>query len=169
MILARLYAMGFTHLAHGPMPADLARPNGAAAVSRSLHYLMEKAPSSLDQAIPTTEKIAAFNLTVLSHIIGTPWQPDLTDHVLCVEDVGEHHYRIDRAFFTVFSNENVRRCAGLRLGRFSDIPENDIDFDQTVDEIAKYWCDRYGVAFLGHVDIGHDADNKVVPFGQKTN
>ena len=32
------------------------------------------------------------------------------------------------------------------------------------EEIARYWCERSGIAWLGRADIGHDADNKVVPF-----
>jgi muramoyltetrapeptide carboxypeptidase len=61
----------------------------------------------------------------------------------------------------------VRRCAGVRLGRFSRIPENDPPFEQTVDEIFAYWCGRTGVPMLGAADIGHDAANKIVPFPVK--
>jgi muramoyltetrapeptide carboxypeptidase len=30
---------------------------------------------------------------------------------------------------------------------------------------VQHWCARSGIAYLGRADIGHDADNKVVPFG----
>jgi muramoyltetrapeptide carboxypeptidase len=33
-------------------------------------------------------------------------------------------------------------------------------------QIAEYWCGKNNIAFLGHADIGHDSDNKIVPFGQ---
>ena len=33
------------------------------------------------------------------------------------------------------------------------------------EEIARDWCARTGIAWLGRADIGHDAANKVVPFG----
>ena len=55
--------------------------------------------------------------------------------------------------------------AGIRLGRCSDVPENDPDFGRTEEEIARYWCERSGIPYLGRADIGHDVDNKVVPFG----
>ena len=32
-------------------------------------------------------------------------------------------------------------------------------------EIARYWCDRHAIPFLGAADIGHDAANRIVPFG----
>jgi muramoyltetrapeptide carboxypeptidase len=33
------------------------------------------------------------------------------------------------------------------------------------EEVARYWCRRSGIPWLGRADIGHDADNKIVPFG----
>jgi muramoyltetrapeptide carboxypeptidase LdcA involved in peptidoglycan recycling len=36
----------------------------------------------------------------------------------------------------------------------------------TEEEVARYWCRRSGIPWLGRADIGHDADNKVVPFGR---
>ena len=36
------------------------------------------------------------NLTVATHLIGTPWFPDLKGAILVLEDVGEAPYRVDR-------------------------------------------------------------------------
>ena len=43
----------------------------------------------------------AFNLTVLSNLLGTSLEPDFTGVDLLIEDVGEHLYRIDRTMFHV--------------------------------------------------------------------
>src|SRR5947207_1914361 len=83
-------------------------------------------------------RAAAFVLTILASLIGTPWQPDLTGHVLMLEEVSEAMYRIDRTLFHVTSNPAIRRVAGIRLGRCSDIPENDPDFAMTEEEVARY-------------------------------
>ena len=56
--------------------------------------------------------------------------------------------------------------AGLRLGRCNLIPENDPDFGLNEEEVCVFWCERAGIPYLGRADIGHDADNKVVPFGR---
>jgi muramoyltetrapeptide carboxypeptidase len=161
-MLAALHKQGCT-VAHGPMPADIRRAGGEAAVSRALDYLTRRAPESLEPHAATPS--AAFNLTVLSHITGTAIEPDLAGLVLMIEDVSEHHYRIDRALHHVTGSPNVRRAAGLRLGRMSDIPPNDPDFGMDEEAIARHWCAVAGIAYLGRADIGHDADNKVVPFG----
>ena len=37
----------------------------------------------------------------------------------------------------------------------------------TAEEIARYWCARTGIPWLGTADIGHDRNNKIVPFGPR--
>jgi muramoyltetrapeptide carboxypeptidase len=74
-------------------------------------------------------------------------------------------YRIDRSLFHITSNPAVRRVAGIRLGRCSAIPDNDPDFGQTEVEVVQHWCRKSGIPYLGRADIGHDASNKIVPFG----
>ncbi len=161
-LLAGLYAKGL-RVAHGPIPHDLRREGGDAAMRRALSYLIDGAPQSLEPSLDGPA--AAFNLTILSHLIGTRLMPDLSGHVLMLEEVSEHLYAIDRALFHVTGSAAVRRVAGIRLGRCSDIPPNDPPFGQTPEEIVRHWCAVSGIAYLGRADIGHDADNKVVPFG----
>lgn len=157
MLLAGLYARGIGRPAHGPHVADVRREGGEAAVARALAWLVGggAAPS---------EPRAAFNLTVLSHLLGTSLEPDLSAHVLFIEDVDEHHYRIDRAMFHVTSTPSIRRIAGIRMGRFA-VPANDRPFGMDAEAIVRHWCGVSGIAYLGAADIGHDAANKIVPFG----
>jgi muramoyltetrapeptide carboxypeptidase len=106
----------------------------------------------------------AFNLTVLAALLGTVLEPDFSGVDLLIEDVSEHHYRIDRTMFHVTANPNVRKVARLRLGRVGDIPENDPDFGRDELGIVEEWCERSGIVFGGRADIGHDVLNRVVPF-----
>ena len=165
-IMGALYTRGFSGLAHGPMPADLKRGNGETAVKRALAYLVERAPSALEPTVSEASLTAAFNITVLSHLIGTPWQPDLAGHVLMLEEVAEHMYRIDRALRHITANAAMREIAGIRLGRCSAIPPNEPDFGQTPEQVIRHWCAVSGIPYLGQADIGHDIDNKVVPLGR---
>ena len=165
-LLAGLYKEGFAGVAHGPMPADILREGGDAAVERGLAYLIDRAPDALEARVSGETRTAAFNMAVLSQLLGTPLQPDLTDHVLMLEEVSEYMYRIDRFLFHITSNPGVRRASGIMLGRCSDIPPNDPDFGQTEEEVIEYWCARSGIPYLGRADIGHDIHNKVVPFGR---
>jgi muramoyltetrapeptide carboxypeptidase len=163
-LLAGLYKHGYS-AAHGPIPHDIRRDGGDAAVRRSLAYFVDRDPAALEPSIDGRQPTAAFNLTILSKLIGTPLMPDLGGHVLMLEEVSEHLYAIDRLMFHVTSNAGLRSVAGVRLGRCSDVPANDPDFGQTPEEIVRHWCDRSGIAYLGRADIGHDSGNTVVPFG----
>ncbi|MBC6980851.1 LD-carboxypeptidase [Caulobacter sp. 17J80-11] len=164
-LLGALYGRGFRNIVHGSMPQDIVRAGGEAAVARSLAWLVDRAPSSLEGGLVPGQKTAAFNLVILGHLLGTPWMPDLSGHVLLIEEVSEYMYRIDRNLVQLTSNPDIRKVAGIRLGRCSDIPVNDPDFGRTEEEVARYWCERAGIPYLGRADIGHDVDNKVVPFG----
>jgi muramoyltetrapeptide carboxypeptidase len=163
-LLAGLYKLGF-NVAHGPVAIDIRREGGEAAVIRALKFLVERDASTLEPTVLGGRPVAAFNLTILSHIIGTALEPDLSGHILMLEDVSEPMYAIDRALFHVTSSPNIRNVAGLKLGRCSEIPPNDPDFCQTEEEVMRHWCAVSGIPYLGRADIGHDSDNKVVPFG----
>ena len=86
-----------------------------------------------------------------------------TGHVVMIEEVAEHLYAIDRLLFHV--TQNLRGIAGIRVGRLSAIPENDRPFGSKPEDVVRDWCARSGIPFLGHADIGHDARNRIVPFG----
>ena len=164
-LLGALYARGIGAVAHGPMPADIRRAGGEAAVVRALDWLVDRSPAALEPSLDG-RPAAAFNIVILAHLIGTPHLPDLSGHVLMIEDVDEYLYRTDRDLAQIVQHPSVRRVAGVRLGRISQVPENDPDFGATPDEVVRHWCDRSGIPFLGAADIGHDAGNKVVPFGR---
>ncbi len=163
-LMAGLFRAGARRVAHGPMCNDLVRDGGETAVQRALEWLVDGAATSVEPAAQK-QPCLAFNLTVLSSLLGTPLEPDFTGRVLMLEEVAEHHYRIDRSLFHVTSTPSARKAAGLMLGRCSDIPPNDPAFGQDEEAIARHWCEVSGIRWLGRADIGHDADNKVVPFG----
>lgn len=165
-LLAGLYRAGFERVAHGPMPGDLRREGGEAAVARALSWLVRGDPGALEPNLAEAPA-AAFNITVFSQLLGTALEPDLACHVLMLEDVSEHMYRTDRSLFHITGNERVRRVAGIRLGRCTEVPDNDPDFGASEEEVFRYWCDRSAIPYLGRADIGHDSGNKVVPFGPR--
>jgi muramoyltetrapeptide carboxypeptidase len=123
-LLAALYGAGFGAVAHGPMVQDIVRDGGDAAIGRALAWMVDRAPKTLEPMAGGSTKTAAFNITVLSQLLGTPLQPDLDGHVLMLEEVSEAMYRIDRSLFHITSNPAIRRVKGIMLGRCSDITAN---------------------------------------------
>jgi muramoyltetrapeptide carboxypeptidase len=161
-LLAGLHKLGRS-VAWGPMLQDVLRDEGATAIHRALNWIVQRDRTALEPHLQAPAM--AFNLTVLSNLLGTPLEPDFTGVDLLIEDTGEHLYRIDRTMFHVTSSPGVRRVGRLRLGRVGDVLPNDVDFGSDEQAIVADWCARSGISFGGRADIGHDAQNKVVPFG----
>ncbi len=165
-LLAALYRAGFPHVAHGPMASDGSRHDATGL--RAVNWLRSGDAASLEPSLLSDPRPAVgFNLTILNELVGTAIEPDLTGHVVMLEEVSEALYRVDRMMFHLTGQASIRRVAGIRLGRVSDVTANDPDFGLTAEEIVRHWCVRSGIPYLGAADIGHDRDNKVVPFGPR--
>ena len=160
-LLGALYRARIGIQVHAPMPNDIRRTGGEAAVRRTLAYLIGDMTGQ--EPALGRHPVVAFNLMTLAMLCGTPLMPGLARHVVMVEEVSEHLYAVDRLFFHVTAH--LGGVAGLRLGRVSDVPENDRPFGVEAEEIARHWCARHSLPFLGSADIGHDVANKIVPFG----
>lgn len=166
-LLGAFYRHGVGRPVHAPMPADILRPDGEMAVRRTLDFLTGRAEGRIEAGVETGAKTVAFNLTILSRLIGTEHFPDLEGHVLLLEEVSEYMYNIDRTMAHLTSHAPVRRVAGIRLGRCSLVPPNEPEFGQDEVQVVEHWCRRNGIPYLGRADIGHDVGNKIVPFGAR--
>lgn len=165
-MLGALYRAGLGRPAHGPMPGDIVREGGDGALLRALSYLVDDDPAGLEPTLAGGPPAIAYNIAVLSSVLGTPLEPPLAGHVLMLEEVGEYMYRLDRYLFHIASVASARGVAGIRLGRVSATLANKPEFGAAEEEVIAYWCARTGIAYLGRADIGHDSDNRIVPFGR---
>ena len=117
-LLAALYRARIGRPVHAPIPADIRREGGEAAVRRSLAYLAGDR-AGLEPSLDDHPTVA-FNLTTLAMLGGTPLMPGLARHVVMVEEVSEHIYAIDRLFF--HDTAPVGGIAGGGRGGDSDVP-----------------------------------------------
>jgi muramoyltetrapeptide carboxypeptidase len=60
------------------------------------------------------------NLTTLCHLVGTPFEPEFSGHILFLEDRGEAPYRIDRMLTQMKMALVLKIVAGMILGSFSE-------------------------------------------------
>ena len=161
-LLAALYRNGIGQSVHGHMPVSARSEGGREAIRRVLRWLSGDT-SGLEPSLDGSTPSAAFNLITLAMLQGTSMMPDLTGHLVMVEEVAEHLYAVDRLFFHLANT--LPRLAGLRLGAVNDVPENYVEFGQSEEDIARFWCARAGIPYLGRALIGHYSANRVVPFG----
>ena len=64
--------------------------------------------------------LLAANLTVATHLLGTPHLPDLRGAILVLEDVGEAPYRIERMLTHWRLSGALQQLAGIGLGQFTE-------------------------------------------------
>ncbi|NOW46646.1 muramoyltetrapeptide carboxypeptidase [Novosphingobium sp. SG751A] len=162
-LLGALYRARVGVACHGPMVADGRRMGGEAALRRALSFFAGEKQGLEPSLAGEKHPVVAFNLTTLAMLAGTPIMPGLAGHVVMIEEVSEYLYAIDRLMFHVTAH--LGGVAGVRLGRVSDVPDNDRPFGAEAQDIVADWCARHAIPFLGAADIGHDVDNCIVPFG----
>ncbi len=105
------------------------------------------------------------NLTVATHLLGTPYQPNLEGVILAIEDVGEAPYRIDRMLTQWRMSGILEKVCGIAVGRFSQCqaPANIPSF--TVEEVLRDRLSDLGIPVIWELPFGHDGCNAALPVG----
>ncbi|HEY9761230.1 MAG TPA: LD-carboxypeptidase [Trichocoleus sp.] len=105
------------------------------------------------------------NLTVATHLLGTPYEPDLNGVILAFEDVTEAPYRIDRMLTQWRMSGKFRGVKGIALGRFSrcEPPEGVVSF--SVAEVLRDRIGDLGIPVVSDLPFGHDGLNAALPVG----
>ncbi len=110
------------------------------------------------------------NLSLITSILGTPFQPDFQNALLFFEDVGEEPYRIDR-MITQLSNASVlQKAAGVLAGKFSDcVPKDPTKPSLSVSQILGETASTIEKPFLSNLPFGHTTPKLTLPIGVTAN
>ncbi len=98
------------------------------------------------------------NLTVLAHLVGTPYLPDFAGKILFLEDVHEGIYRIDRMLTHLKLAGLLSKIKGFIWGQCSECePDSGGYGSLTIEEVLDDHIKPLGVptyrgAMIGHVD-----------------
>ena len=109
--------------------------------------------------------LLAGNLTVATHLLGTPWQPDLTGIILALEDVTEAPYRIDRYLTQWRTSGALNLVKGIALGRFSRCEAPVGIPSWRVEEVLGDRLGDLGIPIVSGLPFGHDGENAALPVG----
>ena len=112
-----------------------------------------------------TGRLLPCNLTVATHLLGTPLQPNLAGVILAIEDVTEAPYRIDRLLTHWRLTGLLAQIAGIAIGRFSqcDPPNGGSSF--TVEEVLRDRLMDLKIPIVANLPFGHDGCNAALPVG----
>lgn len=105
------------------------------------------------------------NLTVATHLLGTPLCPNLQQVILALEDVGEAPYRIDRMLTQWRLSGLLKQVKGIALGRFSNCQAPAGIPSLTVEEVLRDRLGDLGIPIVSNLPFGHDGPNAALPVG----
>jgi muramoyltetrapeptide carboxypeptidase len=109
------------------------------------------------------------NLTLISCLMGTPYEPDVRGKIFFLEDVGEEPYRMDRMLQQLLLAGKFDQCAGVVFGECVDCGpkrfEPSMTFNYTLGEVLDQVFSRVKVPVFHGLVIGHTADQITLPIG----
>jgi muramoyltetrapeptide carboxypeptidase len=163
---------------HGPVVTQLGRaPEDALAHLEALLSGRAPRPGPWDAPAPgaglvgsatirpgrATGPLLGGNLTVLAHLLGTPFAPRLDGAVLFLEDVGEKPYRIDRDLTQLRLAGALDHLAGVAVGQLRQCDEAGVEGRAVVREAVA----ALGVPAVEGLPAGHEDRNLAFPLGAR--
>ncbi len=109
------------------------------------------------------------NLTLISTMMGTPYEIDTRGKILFLEDVDEEMQRIDRMLTQLRLARKLEEAAGIIFGEcqdcgpreFKPTPESNYSLGEVLDNILG----NLKVPVLSGLTVGHTADQLTLPLG----
>ena len=105
------------------------------------------------------------NLSLVSTLMGTPYEPDFRDRIVFLEDVNEAPYRVDRMLTQLWLAGKLQHAAGIVFGKFTKTDYDGNTF--SIEEVIRMRCAALGIPVVSGLMIGHVADKTTVPIGIK--
>lgn len=108
------------------------------------------------------------NLSVIYSLLGSPSDIDTDGKILFLEDLDEYLYHIDRMMLNLKRNGKLENLAGLLIGTFSDMHDNEIPYGKIAEEIIAEHCAEYNFPICFNFPAGHLSPNCALKLGEPT-
>jgi muramoyltetrapeptide carboxypeptidase len=109
-------------------------------------------------------RLVPCNLSILASLAGTPFVPDLRDAVLCIEDVHEEAYRLDRLFWQVVAAGLLAQCRGVVVGELVDCKPAGTS-RHSARRVLERAVAALGLPAISGAAFGHGRRNLALPVG----
>jgi muramoyltetrapeptide carboxypeptidase len=108
------------------------------------------------------------NLTIISTMMGTPYEIETDGKIVLLEDVGEAPYRIDRMLTQLRLAGKFDSCAGVVFGLCSGCDPDGSQYstwDPTLGEVIDNILGDMNIPVFYGLTFGHTADQLTLPIG----
>ncbi len=153
---------------HGPNLVSLAQADQKTleSFSKTVTGCFTRIDLPSDQVIVpghAAGRLVGGNLATLVHLIGTAYQPDFTDGILFIEDVGEPAYKIDRMLIQMKMAGLLEGIKGVLTGSFENC-----DNEAYIPQIIKEVFFEANIPICMGIGVGHGSVNLSLPMGVDT-
>ena len=114
-------------------------------------------------------RLTGGNLSIISSLMGTPYEMETKDRIVFIEDVGESPYRIDRMLTQLILSGKLQKAAGVIIGKCHNCEKGstggtwDPTFGEVIDDLIK----TLNIPCFSGLMIGHTKDQLTLPSGME--
>jgi muramoyltetrapeptide carboxypeptidase len=164
-----LQKQGFQSI-HSTMPLLFTKDNASSIISlkhalfgEKIQYEIKGDP--LNRTGTAKGLLIGGNLSILTTLSATNSDLNTKGRILFIEDIDEYLYHIDRMMVHLKRSGKLEKLAGLVVGHFTAMKDNDIGFGKNVKEIVLDAVKEYKFPVCFNFPAGHEPDNMALKFG----
>jgi len=157
---------------HGPMSSGFGKGDAGLPYIMALKQMLEGAALPVEAKAHSANRLGhsegilvGGNLCLMTHLIGGENQLDTKGKILCIEDVGEYYYNVDRMLIQCKNAGLLDGLAGLVVGGFTEMKDDATAFGETVIEIIQRITKGATYPICFDFPISHDLNNMPVQLG----
>jgi len=105
------------------------------------------------------------NLAMLTHLVGTPYMPEIQGGILFIEDVNENPYRVERMIMQLYHAGILGTQKALVMGHFTNYRPTEYDNGYDYASMLDFIRTKTGIPVLTGLPFGHCPNKVTLPFG----
>ena len=110
-------------------------------------------------------RLVSGNLSLICSLLGTPYEVDMENNILFIEEVNEEPYRIDRMLTQLLLSGKIQKCSGIILGQFTKCILPHYERSLTTDEVIRDRILSLKKPTLMNFMSGHSYPKLTLPIG----
>ncbi|MEY2830008.1 MAG: hypothetical protein RIQ33_1866 [Bacteroidota bacterium] len=170
-----IHTLGAIPTIHSIMPVNLQESNDDTLASAEslrqclmgerLKYNFSAHP--LNRGGSAMSEIIGGNLSLIYSLASTQSDIDTSGKILLIEDIDEQLYHVDRMMLQLKRSGKLDNLAGLMVGAFTDMKDNEVPFGKTAEEIIAEHVAEFDYPVCYNFPVGHQFNNMAIKLGQK--
>ncbi len=167
--LSHINSLGIAAI-HGPMAKTMSFDTKSNAFLKKILFgqnleVYKTRTNKYNKIGQTSGMAAGGNLCLINHCLGSKSEIDFRDKILFIEDISEYYYGIDRYLVQLKRAGKLAQLAGMVVGYFSEMKNQDIPFGKAIEEIVLDHCQSYTFPIAFGFNFGHEKQNFPIMMG----